>query len=584
MIATDRFERREWLIVGVLTLIGAVLRIRGFGHLGLTHFDEGIYAFSGLWSVTPNGFDPQVISYAPPGFPILVGLSYVIFGVADFSAILVAIVCGVFTIPTAAWVGRRTFGPGAGAAAAAFAALSLAHIAFSRKALTDAPFLLCWLLAFGIGGWFLEKPGAWRAVLLGLSVGIAENFKYNGWIAGVIVALAGIFGLFAAGSNRPRRSVAETFGFGLLAALVSALCYYPWYAYVERHGGYSALIQHQRGYLGPNGTWLSYLRQQLAQVIALSGGVGWGMLTWTVAWFASALVVMRKGEGAAPSRLSPFRLFLGCLIGVVAITTVPDLGWWVGLAWAVRLALDARSTYRMLASFWLILSVMTPFYHPYARLWLPLHATGWLLLAGAVVRFGPFLETLPTHWENRKRLPRQFIAQLVVMLICITVAKTHWGPVGPRILSPMRIFARTDNLREVAARIANMPTPKKNRGIKFRVLARRPLYFYFALIGANPVQLLASATSLTSGPGSTGDWAVLDSVQLSGSPEDESAWRSIVSQWRLRQSIEVELDPIVLLDVFPQAVSPGFEIHRAWISVLGDSPAGDDDPSTQRVF
>ena len=31
------------------------------------------------------------------------------------------------------------------------------------------------------------------------------------------------------------------------------------------------------------------------------------------------------------------------------------------------------------------LSVLTPFYHPYARLWLPLEAFGWLLLGGAFV-------------------------------------------------------------------------------------------------------------------------------------------------------------------------------------------------------
>ena len=38
------------------------------------------------------------------------------------------------------------------------------------------------------GGRFLEKPGPARAILLGLAVGAAQLVKYNGWLAGAIVA------------------------------------------------------------------------------------------------------------------------------------------------------------------------------------------------------------------------------------------------------------------------------------------------------------------------------------------------------------------------------------------------------------
>ena len=34
---------------------------------------------------------------------------------------------------------------------------------------------------------------------------------------------------------------------------------------------------------------------------------------------------------------------------------------------------------------WATLSVLTPFYHPYARLWLPVEAFGWLFLGGVFV-------------------------------------------------------------------------------------------------------------------------------------------------------------------------------------------------------
>ncbi len=190
MNAARGSSTREWLVITVLTLVGAVLRFWNFGRLSLTHFDEGIYAFSGLWVLSKHGLldlDPSIVAYAPPGFPLLVGISYGLFGVSDYAAIVVAIIAGIATIPVAGWLGRRTFGPGAGAATATFAALAMAHVAFSRKALTDAPFLLAWLLAIGVGGRFLERPGFVRAIVLGVAVGVAQNFKYNGWLAGVIV-------------------------------------------------------------------------------------------------------------------------------------------------------------------------------------------------------------------------------------------------------------------------------------------------------------------------------------------------------------------------------------------------------------
>src|SRR5262249_51382521 len=182
----------EIWVVAVLTMVGGVLRLWSFGRLGLVHFDEGVYALAGLWIFSPKGLaglDPTTISYAPPGFPFLIGLAYWCLGVVDVAAILVSIVPGTLTIPAIGWLAYRTFGRGAGAAAAALAALSGPHLAFSRMALTEASFLLGWIVAIAQGQRFLERPNLLQAVLLGLVVGIAQLFKYNGWLAGVLVAL-----------------------------------------------------------------------------------------------------------------------------------------------------------------------------------------------------------------------------------------------------------------------------------------------------------------------------------------------------------------------------------------------------------
>ncbi|HEX8201434.1 MAG TPA: glycosyltransferase family 39 protein, partial [Isosphaeraceae bacterium] len=190
--------RLELAAVLASMTLGAVLRLWDAGRLGLSHFDEGIYAAAGSWVFAPGGrwtLDPSVIPYAPPGLPILIGGAYVILGPSDVAAIASVVAAGLLTIPVAAWVGRRTFGPGAGAATAALAAIAGPHVAFSRMALTDVPFLLAWLVGIGLGQRFLERPRLGRAVALGVAVGLAQNLKYNGWLLGAVVALAAVPGL-----------------------------------------------------------------------------------------------------------------------------------------------------------------------------------------------------------------------------------------------------------------------------------------------------------------------------------------------------------------------------------------------------
>ena len=181
--------RVEFAFVVAATAVGALIRIWALGRLGLVHFDEGVYAISGLWAINPQGFsglEPMVVPYAPPGFPFLVGLAYKLLGPSDVAAILVSVTTGVLAVPAAAWLARRTFGAGAGAAAAALTAASGFHVAFSRMALTDASFLLCWLVGLIVAQRFLERPAATTGVALGIAVGVAQLFKYSGWTLGVV--------------------------------------------------------------------------------------------------------------------------------------------------------------------------------------------------------------------------------------------------------------------------------------------------------------------------------------------------------------------------------------------------------------
>ncbi len=188
------------------------------------------------------------------------GLSYLFFGVSDVAAVLVSIVAGTLTIPAVGWVARRTFGSGAGAAAAALTALSGAHIAFSRMALVDASFLLFWVLAIGQGQRFLERPNAVASRGAGACRRDRPTLQIQWLGLGCHCRTErGPLAFFHPVERKSRTTIA-TWGWGFVAALVAAMVYWPWYQFVESHGGYSALLAHQRSYLGGLSSWPGHCR------------------------------------------------------------------------------------------------------------------------------------------------------------------------------------------------------------------------------------------------------------------------------------------------------------------------------------
>ena len=486
-MATAPPSRRELGIVAAMTFVGAVLRFWLPGRLGLNHFDEGIYAMASTWSLSPKGLaslSPQLVPYAPPLYPILVGVLYLFLGVSDVAAILVSQLAGVLTIPAVAWVAWRTFGPGAGAAASALCALNGPHIAFSRMALTDSTFLLCWVLALGVGGWFLERPGLWRGVVLGLIVGLAQNVKYNGYLAGGIVALSAAWGLVAP-SAEGRRGAVRAIGFGLVAAVVAGAAYWPWYQFVDmQEGGYAGLIRHHRGYL--TGTtlraWGEHWVLQLAQSASLSGtittGMRWGGAAWALAWIGGWLGAS-GGAGTEQRRWRGARMRIILLLGIMVFGCGFEPQYFASLAIAPFLLFDRRPAARLAALAFLAMAVLTPFYHPYARLALPVHLAGWMIVSGLVVDLGPERAA----WARSSRvLPkgkRITIAarRAVLGLTCLGVALADTAaeirpiqigsPIGPG--DGLRTACTTFNLI-----LANRATPIP----RVLVLARPSLLFY----------------------------------------------------------------------------------------------------------
>jgi 4-amino-4-deoxy-L-arabinose transferase-like glycosyltransferase len=538
--------RREWTWVAALTAAGAVLRLWMLPRLGLEHFDEGIYAMSGFWILSPHGIgaiDPSVIPYAPPGLPILVGLAYLLTfpwpGVTDTSAIAPSLICGIATIPVSGWLGRRTFGPGAGAAAAAFAALSGPHIVFSRMALTDVPFLLAWLVAFGLGSRFLERPGVGRAVALGLGVGVAQNLKYNGWLVGAIVAAAAMTGLVF-----ERARSLRAIGFGMAAALIAALVYLPWFLFVERHGGYASLLAHHRSYMSGPGSWVANWRQQMGQAVALaglvSGHLAWPGIAWAAAWVGAALVLGRRANPGWEG----MRFRVGLLGGLAALGLLPNLSWWLALGASPFFLRDTRPAIRLLAVWWLCLAVLTPFYYPYARLWLPLTAGGWFVTAGVVT----WVKSQPL--SSLRAVIRSPAATLVAGC-ALAGAAIERGAFDPQPRPLPALLAPTDHLRSIG-RALNHYLATLPAATRVDALVRPSLTFYLMIGGGMQIRVLPSLAALDQAayPGAV---VLLDEVQLRQERRPDLLRHLRSEDSWVRFSGEDVLGGASLLDVDPAA-------------------------------
>ncbi len=556
--------RREAVLVLLLTLLGAILRFWSPGRLGLVHFDEGIYALAGLWFASPKGLagiDPSLIPFAPPGYPTLVGVFYMLLGVGDIPPILVSQLAGVATIPVVGWIGRRAFGRGAGASSSALAALAGAHVAFSRMALTDSVFLFVWLLALGFGGRFLDRPTLLRALPLGLAVGLAQNVKYNGALSGVCVALSALIVLASTSEKRLGRIV-RTLGFGTIAAALAALIYFPWYQFVERHGGYAALLEHHRSYLGGIDDWTRHWRTQMAEQAALSGrlksSVNWGLIAGLLGGLGGAVASNGPRLVRGPSKREGLRFGAGLLGGSIVLGLTSSAAWWASLSRLPKVLGRGTPTARVVAVAWLVFALLTPFYHPYARLWLPLHALSWLIVGGLIAEFvaasnpsstvaSVAKPELTTHGRRLARGPILLVACLLAAFVIERGGSTPWAPLSG-LLDP------SDSLRvacaEVAADLAR--TDSSNPVSRLRVLGRPPAVFYLSMSSPVPVHRVDGPEGLFQ-PGDPGA-AALDDTGLEPRPvvsDLANDWR--VSRWVLSRRVENQLNLPTLLDHYPEA-------------------------------
>ncbi|WP_169976976.1 ArnT family glycosyltransferase [Tautonia rosea] len=568
---------RETVWVIAMTMLGAGVRLKGLSTLGLDHFDEGIYAQAASWVFAEGGLralDPALIPYAPPGFPFLVGLFYQGVGLSAAAVILVSILAGVLTIPVLAWLSRRTFGQGAGAATAALVALSGPHVVFSRTGLTDATSLLVWSLAMLAGARFLDRPGIGRAIGLGLFVGLAQLVKYNGGMTGLIVALTVLAAAIRPGAGR--LALPKTLGFGLIGAVVSLLVYLPWFLFVERTTGYAGLLAHHRSYVDGVAGWWPNWQQQMAQTTALIGltrtGTSWLAISIALAWIGAAI-----GQGRSVRSWKRFRHLgplLALILALVSLASPPNLTFWVALAWApVLVCLDDRPSARLMATWFLVMAVSTPLYHPYARLWLPTLAASWMLGGGLIAAVLCWLRGVrdePATTPIRRSL-RSLRHVVVVALVGVLLAE-----LGPWLL-PDRVrwfpdpLSRSDGSRRAAEFLrGELPEASLGASTPPIFLYARPTvrYAYVLAGGTRPTRVLEDLESLRTASATPGTFALVDAA-MGVTMTPELALELQEAGWERVSDLQTTIAIAPLLDVRPGSVYDPDE------RFLGIEPAAD---------
>lgn len=235
---TTAFSRWEFVLLALALCVGAWARFSGIRDVGLTHFDEGIYALSGWWPWT-GAFMPEQAFFSPPGLPILIGMGNMLTGgPRDYMGAVVAAGFSSFAILVSWWLARQWWRPSVGVMAAWLVAIDPMQIGFGRIGLTDAPFACMALLSFGLTRQAIPRPNRWLLLGAGLAVGFTWNLKYSGF-------LPLVWSLFTWVFRRPWLRAGCRWG---VVAALGLACYLPWLFHVERTHTYATLLRHHGGY------------------------------------------------------------------------------------------------------------------------------------------------------------------------------------------------------------------------------------------------------------------------------------------------------------------------------------------------
>jgi 4-amino-4-deoxy-L-arabinose transferase-like glycosyltransferase len=423
-------KRRELILLIIIVMSGLVLRAWDLSNVGLNHFDEGVYVFSALGlsdSNQPLRLYPGQYKFSPLLYPGLVGLGFDLLGrPVDTVAFGINVLIGTLTIVLIWLIGRSWFEPTAGIAAAAFLALNEYYIALSRTALTDVAFAFFFFVAIYAINRTFERRLIITAILAGLAIGLAWNTKYHGFFAILISIAALVLYHWANGSKWP--SIKHALILESLIILIALACYIPWASYIQAQpGGYSALIQYQRGLINDplvSREWLHNLRIQVEQQLFLEGPVS--RLSVFVALFCAWLVSKARIYFNLKFFIQMLLLaFSALVLGSFATVFILSI-----LAIPILLKKPHQFSTWMLLSLWAIWGFATPFYHPYARLVLPFLVVAFISGGFWISHFFNANKVVE-EFNPAKSKPILYVAGVIILLPLVFIMPVRSNPWNP---------------------------------------------------------------------------------------------------------------------------------------------------------
>jgi 4-amino-4-deoxy-L-arabinose transferase-like glycosyltransferase len=173
--------------LAALLALAAALRIGGLEYglpFGLLDPDEQSLVPRAWRMVHGAGLDPHWFDYPTLVVYLLAPFQAWQAAPSYLAARAVIVALALAGVAAASWLGRRAYGPTAGAIAAAFTAVEVTHVAYSHVAVTDVPLTLgvAVCLALCVTG---------RLEWAGVAAGLAASAKYPGAFLAVPIVAAG---------------------------------------------------------------------------------------------------------------------------------------------------------------------------------------------------------------------------------------------------------------------------------------------------------------------------------------------------------------------------------------------------------
>ncbi len=483
--SAPQITRTEFALLVGLTLLALVVRVFPASGLAVEHFDEGVYASNLLFPDDGYAFPARHL-YAPPLVPSLIEWSIILCGSARWVPMLPSLVLGTASIPVLWWLSRRWFGGAAAIAAATLLTFSDYHIAFCRSALTDAPLLFFILASVGWIDRGLSKQSMWQCGVGGLAAGLAWATKYNGWLA-VAIAVSGSAAAWLMGrllldrsgavlANPDRTSTPELGQEsraidlrGLLvgwcvAVVVAVIVWSPVWWGLQDRGGYAAVANNHRNYVGGWSEWLPSLQRHQA---VQKHFAGWFTLLGVVLAPLSVAAVIRaerftwneNGDSGdqeplvSQSNRSPWNelsaddsreqvpttsvvvvasaMMSASVLDPVIVMLIWPLTDWIARVLELRKSKDEVPGRTHWLGLWLCLAwivglaLATPLYRPYPRLLMLFCGAGWIGIGSAIVRLltGKLARNSLSPTRPLRRRLTIIIAALVLLLTVTQTAR-----------------------------------------------------------------------------------------------------------------------------------------------------------------